>query len=271
MWQMMAVVVDFPLVPVTPTTRCGGSEARAKANNSMSPMTGTPARRAYSAIGWRLSGTPGDTTTPSKPRSTEWSRSPTSALPATAARASSRLSQAITSAPLATSASTLARPERARPRTAYRFPAKAGLVIIASPQLQGRQAGERQHEADDPEADDDRRLRPAELLEMVVDRRHPEDALAGALVDQDLDDHRQRLDDEQAADDAEHDLVLGGDGDGAERATQSEAAGVAHEDRGGRRVEPEEGEARADDRRAQHGEIANAEHMRDSQIGRIVR
>ena len=95
---------------------------------------------------------------------------------------------------------------------------------------------------------------------MVVDRRHPEDALAGALVDEHLDDHAHRLDHEQAADDAEHDLVLGRDRDRAQRAAEREAAGIAHEDRRRRRVEPEEGEARADDRRAEHGQIARAEH-----------
>ena len=78
---------------------------------------------------------------------------------------------------------------------------------------------------------------------------------------------RHRLDHEQAADDPEHDLVLGGDRDRAERAAEREAAGIAHEDRGRRGVEPEEGEAGADDRRAEHGEVADAEHVRDAEIG----
>ena len=65
MWCTSAVVVDLPLVPVIPTTLCGGSEARACANSSMSPISGTPASRAAAAIGWRLIGTPGDTTIPS--------------------------------------------------------------------------------------------------------------------------------------------------------------------------------------------------------------
>ena len=45
-----------------------------------------------------------------------------------------------------------------------------------------------------------------------------------------------------------------------------EAAGVAHEDRRGRRVEPQEGEARADDRQAQHGQVADAQDVRDAEI-----
>jgi hypothetical protein len=40
------------------------------------------------------------------------------------------------------------------------------------------------------------------FLEMVVDRRHQEDALAGALEIEHLDDDAQRLDHEQPADDA---------------------------------------------------------------------
>jgi hypothetical protein len=50
---------------------------------------------------------------------------------------------------------------------------------------------------------------PALLLEMVVDRGHQEHALAGALEIEHLDDDRQRLDHEEAADDGQHDLVLG--------------------------------------------------------------
>ena len=64
----------------------------------------------------------------------------------------------------------------------------------------------------------------------------------------------------------EHDLVLGGDGDGAEHAADRERAGVAHEDRGRRRVEPQEAEARADHRAAEHGELARAGDVVDLQV-----
>src|SRR3546814_6967796 len=110
-------------------------------------------------------------------------------------------------APLAASVSTADRPDRARPRTAYCLFRKASDVIIAlllrhhggsrdpraptpeflvpgfrrddgkgrrprrSSQLQRGEAREREHEADDPEADDDSRLRPAHLLEMMVEDR----------------------------------------------------------------------------------------------------
>src|SRR4051812_50008869 len=87
-------------------------------------------------------------------------------------------SPAITSAPPAFKAWQDASPEPPRPNTATVLPAKDVTGIIdRSPQLQRGQAGQRQHHRDDPETDHDLRLGPAELLEMVMDRRHPEDAL----------------------------------------------------------------------------------------------
>ena len=84
--------------------------------------------------------------------------------------------------------------------------------------------GQRQHDRDDPEADHDLRLGPALLLEMVVERRHPEHALAGQLERDDLHDHRHRLEHEQAADDRQHDFVLGRDRDGAEQRRRARAS-----------------------------------------------
>ena len=54
-------------------------------------------------------------------------------------------------------------------------------LIASSSQLQCGQARQRQDDGDDPEPDHDLRLGPADLLEMVMDRRHPEYALAGQL------------------------------------------------------------------------------------------
>ena len=75
-----------------------------------------------------------------------------------------------------------------------------------------------------------------------------------------------RLEHEQAADDGEHDLVLGGDGDRAEHAAERQRAGVAHEDRRRRRVEPQEAEAGADHRAADDRELAGAGHEMDLQV-----
>ena len=86
------------------------------------------------------------------------------------------------------------------------------------PQLQRGQSNQGKNHGNDPETHDDGRLRPALLLEMVVERRHSEDALACQLEGQHLHNHRNGLKHEQAADDGENDLMLDGDGDGAERA-----------------------------------------------------
>ena len=50
------------------------------------------------------------------------------------------------------------------------------------------------------------------------------------------------------------------------RPAERERAGVAHEDRGRRRVEPEEAKPRADHRAAYHRELAGAGHVVDLQI-----
>src|SRR6266540_3093599 len=115
-----------------------------------------------------------------------------------------------------------------------------------SPQLQRRQPHECEHDRDDPEPDHDLRLGPALLLEVMVQRRHAENALAGKLERDHLHDHRHRFEHEQAADDRQHDLVLGGDRDRSEQSAERQRAGVAHENRGRRRVEPEEAQAGAD-------------------------
>src|SRR3546814_10850887 len=65
---------------------------------------------------------------------------------------------------------------------------------------------------------------------MMVDRRHAENALAGALVPEDLDDHRQRLDHEQPADEDEDEFVLRGHRDRRKRAAKREAARVRSEE-----------------------------------------
>src|SRR5229473_2993887 len=123
-----------------------------------------------------------------------------------------------------------------------------GEYTTYSPQLQGGEAGQRQHHRNDPEPDHDLRFGPALLFEMMMQRRHPEHALAGELEGHHLHDHRNRFQHEQSADHGEHDLVFDRDRDRAEHAAKGERAGVAHEDRRRRRVEPQESQARAEHR-----------------------
>src|SRR6185312_15897414 len=108
-------------------------------------------------------------------------------------RLASPSSQAITAAPPAASACAAASPDRPRPRTPTGRSLKAVTgTIAASPQLQGGEPGERQDRGDDPEADDDGRLLPALLLEMMMEGGHAEDPAAGQLEARDLDDDRHR-------------------------------------------------------------------------------
>ena len=109
---------------------------------------------------------------------------------------------------------------------------------------------------------------PALLLVVVMQRRHAEYALAGEPVRGHLDDHRDRLKHEQAADDGEHQLMLGGDGNSAEGTAKGERSGIAHEDLGRRRVEPQEAEAGTDQGAADDGELAGALDKVDLEVFR---
>src|SRR5215217_6011512 len=217
----------------------------------MSPSTSTPAARALSTVQWGLGwvrGAPGDRTRAANPDQSATVRSSTAKPSASACiRLETLSSHSTGSAPPALSARAAVSPDRPRPKTAILRPSKPGTGIMALSQLQGGETDQGQHGRDDPEADDDRRFRPAHLFEMVVDRSHQEDALLRGLEVGDLDHDRGGLDDEQAADDAQNQLVLGGHGDGAERTAKGQGAGVAHEDLGRRRVVPEEAGAPADD------------------------
>src|SRR6201996_6170972 len=186
----------------------GAWRRRSRQNSSISPITSTPACCAATTLqcgaGW-VSGTPGVSTSAAKLAHDTVRRSAVMK-PAFAASAnrSALSSPAITSAPPAFRAWQLASPEPPRPNTATVLPANevTGIMIAitSSAQLQRRKPGQRQHHRDDPEPDHDLRLGPALLLEMMVQRRHPEDALAGQLERRDLHDHRDRFQHEQAAD-----------------------------------------------------------------------
>src|SRR5665213_947327 len=218
---------------------------RSRQNSSISPMTSMPAARAlttgHAGFGW-VSGTPGASTSAAKPCQSAIRRS-SIGQPAffAAATMAGLSSNAAPVAPPATNASTVARPLSPRPKTATFCPRKLVTgIIAASPEFQRRQADERQQHGNDPEADHDLRLGPAERLEMMMNRCHAEDALAGQLERGDLDDHRHSLQHKQAADDGQHHFLLGSNRDRAEHPAERQRAGVAHEDGGRRRIEPEE-------------------------------
>ncbi len=81
-----------------------------------------------------------------------------------------------------------------------------------------------------------------------------------------LHDHRQRLDDEHAADEHQHELLLGDQRHHAERRAERQRADVAHEHLRRIGVEPEEAEARGGQRAAEDRQLAGAGHVRDLQI-----
>src|ERR1700691_827475 len=167
-------------------------------------MTSAPALRAACTLqcgsGW-VSGTPGARTNAAMFAQSALRKSAT-AIPAAFAFAKlcSSSSKAVTEAPPAISAWALASPEPPRPNTATVRPANVVTGITTkqsrrtgetseSSQLQGRQADERKHDRNDPETDDDLRFGPTQLLEMMVDRRHLENAFASEFERYHLHDH----------------------------------------------------------------------------------
>ena len=87
-------------------------------------------------------------------------------------------------------------------------------------QFQRPDRDQRQDDPDDPEPDDDLGLGPAHLLEVVMDRRHPEDPFPRQLVRSHLEHDRDRLGHENSADDDQDQLVLGDDGERPQGAAQ---------------------------------------------------
>src|SRR2546426_911679 len=221
-----AVVVLFPFVPVMPIRiPCRNHEA-----SSTSATTRTPLSLA-SAIGSMVSGTPGLTATRSAEVKLVTSCPPSSSLaparprvPTSAPRFSSGLrSVRTTDAWRDTRKRAIATPLFDAPTTTTRLPARRGGVgglgsaLIASlSEFEGGQPDKRKDDGDDPKTDHDLLLRPARELEVVVDRRHPENPLTSQPERCNLEDHRQRLHDEQPADEDQEDLLLDHDGDGPE-------------------------------------------------------
>src|SRR5258706_4316416 len=131
-------------------------------------------------------------------------------------------------------------PLRAAPTTTTRRPRTENPVASTpSPELQRCQAEQRKDDRDNQEARDHLRLAPPNELEVVMDRRHLEHALARELEGSDLDDHGERFGDEDAADDWQQQLLLDQNRDGAEGATERQRSHIAHEDVGGVRGVPE--------------------------------
>lgn len=98
-----------------------------------------------------------------------------------------------------------------------------------------------------------------------MDRGHQEDAFAGAFEVEDLNDDAQRSTTNKPTM-ASTISCLVTTGDGAERAAQGEAAGVAHEDRRRGGVIPQEAEAAADQGGDEDHQLARAGDGVDAQV-----
>lgn len=103
---------------------------------------------------------------------------------------------------------------------------------------------------------------------MMVDRRHPEESVAGELKAEHLQDDGERLDDKDAPYDEEEKFLLGADGDDAEHATDGESPGVAHENAGWMAVKPKEAHACPDQRHTENAQLACLLVERDLEVGR---
>src|SRR5436190_20206040 len=137
----------------------------------------------------------------------------------------------------------IARDERLTPHDFVWPKAGSPKPKAMSAQLQRREAEQREDDRHDDEPRDDLRLAPANQLEVMMERRHAEQALPTRRLEiPDLQDHRKRLEHEHAADNRQQQLLLDQNGHRAEGGAKRQRSDVAHETRGGARVVPEEPE-----------------------------
>src|SRR5690606_35592097 len=123
---------------------------------------------------------------------------------------------------------------------------------------------------EDPEADDDGGLRPALQVEVEVDGCHAEDPLAGETETRHLQHHRQRLGDEDPADDHEEEMGVGQEGEGGEEAADRLGADVAHEDLRRRGVPPQEAEEGGEHGRREGGQLEGIDRFVDAVGGGVA-
>src|SRR6267378_2668829 len=255
MYSIKEVVVVFPFEPVIPIRR----PRRKRSASSTSLQIVTPLARAACSKG-ASAGTPGLGTIRSCSRN-ESSRWPPSSRRKPAVRSgaiaspisfSVRASVAVTWAPRAAQNSAVATPVLASPTTSTRLPRNSnGFAISVArtfnqknslPQCQRCQRKQRKHQRRNPKSHNHFRFAPSQQLEMVMDGRHPEDALAAQLERTHLQNHGKRFDDENSADKKEQDFLLDDDGDGAQSSAQRQGTDITHENFGGVRVVPEKSE-----------------------------
>jgi hypothetical protein len=87
------------------------------------------------------------------------------------------------------------------------------LVFVTQflPQLQRRQAEQGENSRKNPKPDDDRVFLPTHQFEVMMKRRHREDPPAGKFEAQNLEDDRDRFDDEDAANNHQQQFLFAAD------------------------------------------------------------
>src|SRR3954451_8118442 len=195
MESSICTVVVLPLVPVTQSHGVSWSGSRSRHASSTSPQTGIPR-----AVAWASSGAvgfqPGEVTStstssgrvavaPSPRRTSAPSTSSSSAFSGRSPASDS--SSATTLAPRWLRLSAAAKPDTPNPATTAFTPSqeswrpRSAAFMTRSSQpcdplgVEDAETAGDAEPGDDPEADHDRDLLPAEQLEVVLQRRHPED------------------------------------------------------------------------------------------------
>src|SRR5260370_2002507 len=179
-----------------------------------------------------------------------------------------RSSVAVTWAPRATQRRAVATPVRASPTTRTRLPSSSipGRTVTWLPQLQRGERKQRKNQSHDPTAHDDFRFAPAGQFEMMMQRRHAEDALACQPERRHLQNDRNCFKHKDAAHRKQEDLLLDGHGDDANGATNGQRTNVAHKDIGGMREITTKPESRAHPPAAEEGQVADIGEMLDAKI-----
>ena len=132
----------------------------------------------------------------------------------------------------------------------------------ASTDLEGDDGDDGQQDADNPKARGDFALRHTRFLVVVVQRRHPENAPAFAVLPlgvaepSDLHDHAQVFDQENPAQDGDEQLFTDGNGKRGDDAAEGQAAGISHEDLSRISVVPQEADAGAHKCGDEHHQLA---------------
>src|SRR6267143_1084726 len=277
MCSIKEVVVVFPFEQVIPIKR----PSRKRPASSTSLQRVTPLARAACSKG-ASAGTPGLRTIRSCSKN-EFSRWPPGSRLTPAVRSgamaspipfSVRASVAVTFAPRAAQKSAVATPVLASPTTSTRLPLNSNEFGIFAempfplPQLQRRQRKQRKNQRGDPKPHDHFRFAPTEQFEMVMDGRHPENALAAQLERAHLQNHRNGFQHKNAANEEQQNLLLDDDRDHAERPAQRERPHISHENLRGMRVVPEKAERRANERTAEHRQLADLRDVLNVEVGR---